>query len=92
MISGQKMSTGFTIGELARRSGVTTSTLRFYEERGLISSERNASGHRRFPGRRRAGWRTSSLHSGLTSPRMRSGPSLRNFQTTGFRGSRIGIA
>src|SRR5215216_4582337 len=37
-----------TIGELAARSGVATSALRFYEERGLISSERASSGHRRF--------------------------------------------
>ncbi|MGI9094512.1 MAG: MerR family DNA-binding transcriptional regulator, partial [Thermoleophilaceae bacterium] len=29
-----------TIGEVARRSGVAASALRFYEEQGLISSER----------------------------------------------------
>jgi MerR family redox-sensitive transcriptional activator SoxR len=38
-----------TIGEVARRSGVAASALRFYEERGLIRSERAGSGHRRFP-------------------------------------------
>src|SRR5271155_5847545 len=38
-----------TIGEVSRRSGVATSALRFYEERGLISSERAGSGHRRYP-------------------------------------------
>jgi MerR family transcriptional regulator, redox-sensitive transcriptional activator SoxR len=38
-----------TIGEVAKRSGVAASALRFYEERGLISSERAGSGHRRFP-------------------------------------------
>jgi MerR family transcriptional regulator, redox-sensitive transcriptional activator SoxR len=37
-----------TIGEVARRSGVATSALRFYEERGLIRSERAGSGHRRY--------------------------------------------
>ncbi len=37
-----------TIGELARRTGVATSALRFYEERGLIHAERNSSGHRRY--------------------------------------------
>jgi len=37
-----------TIGELSARSGVASSALRFYEERGLISSERAPSGHRRF--------------------------------------------
>jgi len=38
-----------TIGEVAKRSGVATSALRFYEEMGLIRSERNCSGHRRYP-------------------------------------------
>jgi MerR family redox-sensitive transcriptional activator SoxR len=38
-----------TIGEVARRSGVASSALRFYEERGLIRSERAGSGHRRYP-------------------------------------------
>jgi MerR family transcriptional regulator, redox-sensitive transcriptional activator SoxR len=37
-----------TIGEVARRSGVASSALRFYEERGLIQAERAGSGHRRF--------------------------------------------
>jgi MerR family transcriptional regulator, redox-sensitive transcriptional activator SoxR len=38
-----------TIGEVSRRSGVASSALRFYEERGLISSVRLGSGHRRYP-------------------------------------------
>ena len=38
-----------TISEVARRSGVASSALRFYEERGLIASERAGSGHRRYP-------------------------------------------
>ena len=37
-----------TIGEVACRSGVRTSTLRYYEERGLISSERTTGGQRRY--------------------------------------------
>ncbi len=37
-----------TIGEVAERSGVATSALRFYEERGLLHSERSDSGHRRY--------------------------------------------
>src|SRR5262245_18885601 len=37
-----------TIGEVAKRSGTATSALRFYEEQGLIHSERNAAGHRRY--------------------------------------------
>ncbi len=37
-----------TIGVMSERTGVATSALRFYEERGLISSERAGSGHRRY--------------------------------------------
>jgi MerR family redox-sensitive transcriptional activator SoxR len=37
-----------TIGELAKRTGVATSALRFYEERGLIHAIRTESGHRRY--------------------------------------------
>jgi MerR family redox-sensitive transcriptional activator SoxR len=42
------MAESLTIGEIARRSGVATSALRFYEERGLIRSERTGAGHRRY--------------------------------------------
>ena len=38
-----------TISEVARRSGVAASALRFYEQQGLVRSERAGSGHRRFP-------------------------------------------
>lgn len=38
----------FTVGEIGRRTGVATSALRFYEEQGLITSERNRAGHRRY--------------------------------------------
>jgi MerR family transcriptional regulator, redox-sensitive transcriptional activator SoxR len=40
--------TAFTIGEVAARAGVATSALRFYEDRGLITSERTSAGHRRY--------------------------------------------
>ena len=43
------MSDVLTIGEIARRSDVAASALRFYEQRGLIASERTGAGHRRFP-------------------------------------------
>jgi len=43
------MSDLLTIGEVSRRSGVASSALRFYEERGLIASERLGVGHRRYP-------------------------------------------
>ena len=38
-----------TIGEVAQRSGVAASALRYYEERGLIASERTGAAHRRYP-------------------------------------------
>lgn len=37
-----------SIGELAARSGVATSALRFYEEQGLITSRRTEGNQRRF--------------------------------------------
>jgi MerR family redox-sensitive transcriptional activator SoxR len=43
------MESVLTIGEVARRSGVASSALRFYEELGLIASVRAGSGHRRYP-------------------------------------------
>src|ERR1700755_2975980 len=48
MLSGD-MELVLTIGEIARRSGVASSALRFYEEKGLIVSERAGSGPRRYP-------------------------------------------
>ena len=43
------MVTMLTIGELAHRSGVTTSAVRFYESRGLVVSERTTGNQRRYP-------------------------------------------
>src|SRR6476620_5280843 len=43
------MSDVLTISEVSKRSGVASSALRFYEERGLIRSERAGSDHRRYP-------------------------------------------
>jgi MerR family transcriptional regulator, redox-sensitive transcriptional activator SoxR len=37
-----------TIGQLAERSGLTTSAIRFYESRGLIASERTTGNQRRY--------------------------------------------
>jgi MerR family redox-sensitive transcriptional activator SoxR len=37
-----------TIGQLAARSGVATSALRYYEARGLIASERTVGNQRRY--------------------------------------------
>lgn len=43
------MQTLMTISDVSRRSGVPASALRFYEDRGLIASQRAGSGHRRYP-------------------------------------------
>ena len=44
------MATGFTIGELSSRSGVSQSALRFYERQGLIAAERTSGNQRRYAG------------------------------------------
>jgi MerR family redox-sensitive transcriptional activator SoxR len=58
----------FTVGEVARRAGVATSALRFYETNGLIRSERNEAGHRRYHADvlRRVGFIKVAQHVGLT--------------------------
>ncbi|MGH8890070.1 MAG: redox-sensitive transcriptional activator SoxR [Acidothermaceae bacterium] len=38
-----------TIGELAERSGVATSTLRYYDRLGLIPAARSSGNQRRYP-------------------------------------------
>ncbi|AXH36352.1 MerR family transcriptional regulator [Humibacter sp. BT305] len=37
------------IGEVAERAGVSTRALRYYEEQGLLASERTPSGQRTYP-------------------------------------------
>ncbi len=37
-----------SIGDLARRTGLSTSAIRFYEDKGLIQSHRTAGNQRRF--------------------------------------------
>lgn len=44
------MAREFTVGEIARRSGVAVSALHFYETRGLIHSHRTAGNQRRYAG------------------------------------------
>jgi MerR family transcriptional regulator, redox-sensitive transcriptional activator SoxR len=62
------MSEQLTIGEVAERSGVAASALRFYEDRGLINSERAGSGHRRYqrPVLRRIAFIVFAQRVGLT--------------------------
>ena len=42
------MSPLLTIGELARRTGLAVSAIRFYEEKGLVSAIRSSGNQRRF--------------------------------------------
>lgn len=42
------MAEALAIGELAQRTGVTTSTLRYYDELGLVRPARRVSGQRRY--------------------------------------------
>lgn len=37
-----------SIGQLAKRTGLAVSAIRYYEEQGLVKSERNPGGQRRF--------------------------------------------
>jgi len=63
-----------TIGELARRTGVATSALRFYEAEGLIRSQRSAAGHRRYERAilRRVSYIRIAQELGLTLDEIRS--------------------
>ena len=45
---GGSRAATLAIGQVATRSGVAASALRFYESEGLITSERNPAGQRRF--------------------------------------------
>jgi len=39
---------GLTIGQIAQRTGLAVSAIRYYEEQGLVCPLRNAGGQRRF--------------------------------------------
>lgn len=43
------MGLAMNIGELAERSGLAASKIRFYEAQGLIQVERQGNGYRRYP-------------------------------------------
>lgn len=44
----KKATDGLSIGAVAARTGLSISAIRFYEEKGLVSSDRNRGGQRRF--------------------------------------------
>lgn len=63
-----------TIGELAKRSGVAASAIRFYEEQGLISSTRTGGGQRQYRREtlRRVGFIRAAQAVGLNLSEIRS--------------------
>ena len=42
------MAQGLSIGDLANRTGLAVSAIRFYETHGIVAPVRNAGGHRRY--------------------------------------------
>ena len=62
------MAAPLTIGEVAARSGVATSALRYYEQQRLIHSERTSGNQRRYPRAtlRRVAFIRSAQRVGLT--------------------------
>ena len=42
------MKSGLTIGDIARRTGLSVSAIRFYESRGLVKPDRTPGGQREF--------------------------------------------
>ena len=45
----KRSSDRLSIGEVAERTGISVSAIRFYETKGLVSPSRNSGGQRRFP-------------------------------------------
>jgi MerR family transcriptional regulator, redox-sensitive transcriptional activator SoxR len=46
----KKTPAGLSVGQVAKRAGVSVQTLHFYETKGLIFSSRNAGNQRRYHG------------------------------------------
>ena len=63
-----------TIGQVAERSGVAPSAIRFYEDRGLIASERTSGNQRRYaqPTLRRIAFVRAAQQVGLSLKEIRS--------------------
>jgi MerR family transcriptional regulator, redox-sensitive transcriptional activator SoxR len=77
-----------TISEVAARSGVAASALRFYEDRGLLASQRTAAGHRRYTREvlRRIAFIVFAQRVGLTLDEV--GDELRRLPSDGVPGRR----
>jgi MerR family redox-sensitive transcriptional activator SoxR len=68
------VTTGLSIGEVAARSGVAPSALRFYEREGLIHSERTDGNQRRYdrPVLRRIAFIQAGRAAGITLGEIRA--------------------
>ena len=63
-----------TIGQMAKRTGLAVSAIRYYETEGLISANRNRGGHRRFARAqvRRVSFILIAQQFGLTLPQIKA--------------------
>jgi MerR family redox-sensitive transcriptional activator SoxR len=71
--AGSAAPSQLTIGQLAQRSGVATSAIRFYESQGLLASTRTAGNQRRYPraALRRLGFIRAAQRVGLSLEEIR---------------------
>jgi MerR family redox-sensitive transcriptional activator SoxR len=72
--SPAEASAPLTIGQLAKRSGVAASALRFYEAEGLIVGSRSPGGHRQYPRHvlRRVAFIRAAQVVGLSLPQIKA--------------------
>ncbi len=68
------MKRGLSIGDLASRTGLSVSAIRFYEKKGLITPDRNEGNQRRFEGSdiRRLSFILIAQQMGLTIEQIKS--------------------
>ena len=68
------VSEGLSIGEIAARTGLAVSAIRYYEEAGLVAPWRNAAGRRRFQRAdiRRLSFVIVAQQFGFTLPQIRA--------------------
>lgn len=61
-----------TIGQMAARTGIAVSALRYYESQGILTPNRTASGHRRYPRRdiRKVSFLIAAQRFGYTLPQI----------------------
>jgi MerR family redox-sensitive transcriptional activator SoxR len=90
------VSEGLSIGEVAARSGVSPSALRFYEYEGLITSRRTAGNQRRYEratlrriafiqAGKAAGIPLAQLHDALSTLPETRAPTRRDWERLGRR-------